>query len=222
MQPSVTRVSLLLRLRNPSDAEAWNAFDRKYGELIFRYALRLFRQAADADDVRQLTLMRLSKALPNFEYQPEKGRFRRYLGQIVRSVVIDLSRLGGQRRIDMQALERDIPIYDPAFADPVWEHEWRLHHDRPAMQTVRETFEPKSMEIFDRLAGGETIEVAAGAFNVSTQASHKVKQRVVARVRELIAEFWVGQKPANDDGGAVAGALGRFSRHDGLCRARTT
>jgi hypothetical protein len=50
-----------------------------------------------------------------------------------------------------------------------------------------ETFEPKSVEIFEGLIGGKTVAEAAAEHGLSTQAIHKIKQRIRARMEELIA-----------------------------------
>src|SRR3954469_2676729 len=89
-----THPSLLERLRDAGDAAAWREFDRRYGELIVRYARARGLQQADAEDVRQAVLLSLSRSMPRFEYSPARGRFRHYLGRVVRNAV---SRWGSRR-----------------------------------------------------------------------------------------------------------------------------
>ncbi|MCH9003397.1 MAG: hypothetical protein IIC02_12565 [Planctomycetes bacterium] len=43
------------------------------------------------------------------------------------------------------------------------------------------------MEIFDRLLAGDTVNTVAGDYQTTTQAVHKVKQRIRDRLKELIA-----------------------------------
>ncbi|MCA9253978.1 MAG: sigma-70 family RNA polymerase sigma factor, partial [Phycisphaerales bacterium] len=82
MSPDTTRASLLLRIRDPDDQRAWREFDGAYGELIVRYCRARGLQLVDAEDVRQLVMLNLSRSIPRFEYQPEVGRFRDYLRTI--------------------------------------------------------------------------------------------------------------------------------------------
>ncbi|MDA0666364.1 MAG: hypothetical protein O3A95_09370 [Planctomycetota bacterium] len=73
-----TRPSLLLRLRDASDEKAWNEFDDTYRGLILGYCRRRGLQHGDAEDVRQMVMMNLSKAAQgSFAYNPERGRFIR-------------------------------------------------------------------------------------------------------------------------------------------------
>ena len=55
------------------------------------------------------------------------------------------------------------------------------------MQQVRATFEERSVEIFDRLLAGDTVSAVAEDYQTTTQAVHKVKQRIRDRLKELIA-----------------------------------
>ena len=71
------------------------------------------------------------------------------------------------------------------------------HHYRLAMQTIRQTFEAKSVEIFDRSVAGETVADLAAAKGMTEQAVHKVRQRIRARMEELIA----AQISQEDDAG---------------------
>ena len=55
------------------------------------------------------------------------------------------------------------------------------------MQTLRDTFEPRSLEIFERLLAGDPVSQVAADLGMSTDAVHKVKQRVRNRLKELVA-----------------------------------
>ena len=172
-----TQPSLLARVRDPEDQRAWEEFDRRYGELIVRYCRSRSLQQSDAEDVRQIVLMNLSSALRRFEYQPGRGRFRSYLGCVVRNAI---ARYAGRRQRDARGLDPqilDLEAVDDGEHDPRWEEEWTAHHLRRAMDVVRRSHDPKSLEVFDRLlAGGDVREVAA-TLGLSTDAVHKIKQR---------------------------------------------
>lgn len=187
MHEDVTRVSLLSRVRDPADHDAWVQFEARYRELILRYALSRGLQHADAEDVRQIVMMSLSAALRNFSYAPQRGRFRNYLGRVVRNAV---SRMQGRPRSGTNALDTDVEACaDPGESGPdaIWEQEWVGHHYRLALGSLRETFEPASVEVFEQLAAGKSVAETAEARGLSIQAVHKIKQRIRNRMKELIA-----------------------------------
>src|SRR5580704_17073243 len=81
---SVTRPSLLVRLRDVADDESWRTFVETYVPLVFSYCRKQGLQEADAADVSQEVLMQAARSLRNFEYRPERGRFRDWLGTVTR------------------------------------------------------------------------------------------------------------------------------------------
>src|SRR5579871_4356417 len=89
-----TRPSLLIRLRNPQDAEAWSLFVDLYGALVFRACRRRGLQDADATDVTQEVLIEVVHSIRTFVYQPERGRFRDWLWTIAQR---RLARFFGRR-----------------------------------------------------------------------------------------------------------------------------
>lgn len=188
MDADVTRISLLSRVRNNSDDAAWAEFENRYRGLVLRYALAQGVQYADADDICQIVMMSLSKALRNFHYASERGRFRTYLGRIVRNAV---ARFRSHPNSIAVSLDNSVDPADDAVggdqSDAVWEQEWIDHHYRLALRTVRETFDPQSVDIFERLLDGKTVNEVASTYATTEQAVHKIKQRIRARMAELIA-----------------------------------
>lgn len=88
--PAATRLSLLLRVRDLSDAAAWQDFVECYTPGIFQWCCRFGLQESDAADATQLVLMKLVRELQQFEYRPERGRFRGWLKTVTRNVTLDL------------------------------------------------------------------------------------------------------------------------------------
>ncbi len=200
MGSETTQPSLLSRVRDPDNDSAWREFDAKYRELILRYCRARGLQTTDAEDVRQIAMANLAKSLRSFEYKPARGRFRGYLGQVVRSAI---SRHFSRPDASPRALDTNVlaavEADDAGQADEVWEREWARHHYRLAMQSVRASFDAKSVQIFDRLLAGDGVNQLASDFQTTTQAVHKIKQRIRDRLKELIA---AQIRQEDDDGSA--------------------
>ena len=182
-----TSPTLLRRVCDPADAESWREFDRRYGELIVRYALRIGLQLSDAEDVRQNVLLRLAQALPGFQYDPSRGRFRHYVARIARNEVFRHQQCPGTRTFGVDGDERDASqAREGQIPDAAWEDEWIDHHLRSAMRVLRGSCDSQSVGIFERLLTGETVDIVAREFGVSADAVHKVKQRMRDRLKTLI------------------------------------
>lgn len=188
MDADLTRVSLLSRVRNGSDQASWAEFENRYRDLILRYALARGVQHADAEDICQIVMMSLATALRKFHYSSERGRFRDYLGSVVRNAV---ARFRSRPNPVPISLDTGVDAIDDAEdggpVDFLWEQEWVDHHYRLALRTVRETFDRKSVEIFEQLVDGKTVASVAAVHGTTVQAVHKIKQRIRARMEELIA-----------------------------------
>src|SRR5947209_3197092 len=80
-----TRVTLLGRLGNPQDRDAWNEFVGLYGPSIFNFARRRLPQEEDAADVMQEVLSVVLKG----SYERPKGRFQKWLLTILLNKIRD-------------------------------------------------------------------------------------------------------------------------------------
>ena len=74
-----TRPSLLVRIRDPGDREAWRQFVALYAPLIHRLARQRGLQDADAADLTQDVLRAVAMAAPGLVYDPSRGSFRGWL-----------------------------------------------------------------------------------------------------------------------------------------------
>ena len=78
MSAPPTRQTLLLKLRDPEDASAWEEFTDLYTPLIYYWARKTGLQTQDAADLVQEVLTLVFQKLPEFEYDPTKS-FRSWL-----------------------------------------------------------------------------------------------------------------------------------------------
>jgi RNA polymerase sigma factor (sigma-70 family) len=180
-----TRSSLLVRLRRPGDEAAWREFDAAYGDLVLRFCRRRGLQVADAEDVRQIVLSKLVHALPRFEYDRAKGRFRDWLGRIVSNAIASHA---ASRRSDATLSDDDLSraaTSDDALS-AAWEDEWIQSHFRRALRAVRATVEPRTLDVFEAILAGEPYSAVAARFGTTEAAARKIKERLRDRLREEV------------------------------------
>jgi DNA-directed RNA polymerase specialized sigma24 family protein len=80
-----TRASLLLRLRDPQDHEAWLEFLTIYEPVTYRLLRRGGLQDADALDVMQELFLAVSRSIDRWDPAKEKGSFRGWLRRVARN-----------------------------------------------------------------------------------------------------------------------------------------
>lgn len=183
-----THASLLAKLKLGGNDDAWSEFDDRYRELLFLFARRRGLQAADADDVAQETLAATHRALPRFDYDPAKGRFRSWLKTAALRTILN------RRRPAADALPHaadDAPGLAALAADPeleaAWETEWRRYHVRVATAKARMEFNAKDFAAFEATAveGRPATEVAA-ALGLTPDSVYQAKSRLLRRIREHV------------------------------------
>jgi RNA polymerase sigma factor (sigma-70 family) len=87
---SLTRQSLLIRLKDPGNDQAWEEFHRQYAPMIRGWCHQWFPR--ETDDMVQEVFVRLAHCLKTFEYQPSQGRFRGYLKTVTHNLMAKLDR----------------------------------------------------------------------------------------------------------------------------------
>ncbi|MBU8901458.1 MAG: sigma-70 family RNA polymerase sigma factor [Victivallales bacterium] len=87
-----TRQTLIQRLRDTENDDAWKEFYDFYWQSITGWAKRFGCSPAKADDVFQETMVCLLRKISSFEYDRSKGSFRSYLKTIVKGRCYDLFR----------------------------------------------------------------------------------------------------------------------------------
>ena len=95
-----TRASLLIRLKDREDQAAWSEFVEIYQPVIRRLALRKGMQTADAEDVTQRVLLSVSRAIPRWEIDPQRGRFRTWLHRVTQNAILNALSRGPRDRGD--------------------------------------------------------------------------------------------------------------------------
>src|SRR5262245_14457110 len=86
-----TRPSLLVRLRDPGDGEAWQLFVGLYAPLVYGLGRKRGLQDADAADLTQEVFRTVADAVRRLEYDPRKGTFRGWLYTVARRKLCDLA-----------------------------------------------------------------------------------------------------------------------------------
>jgi len=203
----------MLRLRSQTDTEAWALFESRYGPLILAYALKRGLQFSDAEDVRQMVLLGMSRTFPNFSYDPARGRFRSYLGTSVRHAIsrhasrhtpgsggLPLSDLtdsiGSHHTTPPTAHHTAHPAAtSDTTTDELWDQQWMRHHYRLAMQTLQKTAGPSGVRVIEAFMNGLSTGAIAHELSISTQAVRKTKQRMKDRLTEIVAQQLADEEP---------------------------
>jgi RNA polymerase sigma-70 factor (ECF subfamily) len=187
-----TRPSLLLRIRNPGDTAAWQAFVDVYGPLIYRHSRGRGLQDADAADVTQEILFQVSRSIQTFEYRPEHGRFRDWLGTVTENKIRTfLTRRAAAVHAQGEADSPDLLQNVAAGAqDTQWAEEFSRHILHLALTRIQPHFEEHVWRAFESVWRDDRppAEVARD-LGQSIDWVYMVKARVLKRLHEEVQEL---------------------------------
>lgn len=186
-----TRQSLVVRLKDPQDSQAWAEFVAIYAPLIDRLARARGLQAADAADLTQEVFRAVAGAIDRYDPDPARGSFRGWLCRIARNLMINLL---AARRIRPQAtgdssvrelLER-VPAPDSAVT-ALFDAEFHRRLLHWAAEQVRGEFRESTWQAFWLTAAqGQEPAAVAQAVGISVGAVYIARSRVMARLRAVI------------------------------------
>lgn len=182
----LTRPSLLLRLRDASDAGAWQVFMETYAPLVYAYCRKCGLQDADAADVAQDILMQVARTMPSFTYDSDRGRFRDWLRTVARHKVMRF--LGKrQRAAETPGNQDELDTLRANRADAEWGEAFHDQVLRAAMARIRGLFEPATWDVFERvwLEHRPAIEVSQ-ALGLPIDVVYSAKSRILKRLRDEV------------------------------------
>ena len=184
-----TRLSLVARLGNHDDSQAWRDFVQLYTPLVYGFCRRQGLQEADAADVAQETLTQVAHSIRSFVYDRERGRFRDWLGAIVRSKISRHFRKRQAQTLDPVSDSAPDPL--DRFASPEAVTEWEaVFHDyllRVALERVRSDYDDLHWQAFERVwRDGEPVAEVAASLGLTLAAVYLTKSRLLKRLRAEI------------------------------------
>jgi RNA polymerase sigma factor (sigma-70 family) len=189
-----TRASLLLRLSDPQNHEAWVEFVTLYEPIIYRILRQHGLQDADARDVMQELLLVVSRNIDRWQPKYAHGSFRGWLRRVTRNLIIQWLKRRGREAVsrgncnleellelapstgDADSIEFDLGVHRALF--------------QRASQQVRGQIRPTTWEAFwETVVLGNSPADTAAKLNMSVSTVRVAKCRVLARVRAVVAAW---------------------------------
>jgi RNA polymerase sigma-70 factor (ECF subfamily) len=191
-----TSGTLLLRLRDLNDREAWTEFVNRYTPRLFGWCRKHGLQESDAADVSQEVLRKLVGAIRSFEYDPRRGSFRGWLKTVtnnaIRDFVASISRTG-RGSGDSHAGSALAAIVDPSAISELsatLDAAAELELLREAESRVQLRVQSHTWEAYRRtVLISEPASDVARQLNLDVMEVYVAKSRVLKYLREEVARL---------------------------------
>ena len=194
-----TRPTLLFRIRDARDQEAWGRFIDLYAPLVYGFLRKRGLQDADSADLTQDVLRQVSVAAKSLEYDAKRGTFRGWLFTIVQNRLTDHWRKEGIREhgggdTDAQQQLNEIPQPSGLDASAEWDADYERQLFHYAANIVKQDFTPATWQAFwmtavDGIGGREVAE----KLEMTVAAVYLAKGRVMARLKDQV-KLLVGEE----------------------------
>lgn len=180
-----TRSTLLIRLADRSDQQAWQSFDQLYRPMLVGYARSRGLDGADAEDVAQQCVASVLDHIKDYQHV---GRFRSWLRTVAENKIRDLYR-GRRERQAGSAVWAAQPDSQPS-PEQVWERLWLAEHLRFCLENVRPDIAEHTYQAFyQNVIEQRPAKEIAERLGISVNQVYVAKFRVLERIRTLLADL---------------------------------
>ena len=190
-----TRPSLMLRLRDPQDQEAWTQFVSVYEPLVLRLLKQRGLQEADARDVTQQVIMAVTQAVERWQPDGREASFRRWLFAIARKLALKFIQRGatsngpsrrGVGGTDMIDLLKNLPEPDHRTV-AAFDDEYRNEVLEWAAERAQREFRESTWQAFWRTCVlNEPIASVAESLGMTVGNVYVARTRVIARLKQIV------------------------------------
>ncbi|MEO1524599.1 MAG: sigma-70 family RNA polymerase sigma factor [Planctomycetota bacterium] len=182
-----TRESLLIRLSDPSDRDAWDTFVSIYRPLVYRIARLRGVQDADAQDLAQRVLLSVSKSISDWTPRPG-SRFRHWIARIAKNAAINaLQRQPRDRARGGSGYAAALGSVEQQSIEQLYELEYRRQVYRRAAEIVRNRADEKTWLAFSlTMVDGLSVDQVAERLAMPPGSVYAARSRMVRRLRDQV------------------------------------
>jgi RNA polymerase sigma-70 factor (ECF subfamily) len=195
VEAPLTRASLLVRIRDGRDQDAWRQFVQLYAPVVYGFARKRGLQDADAADIMQDVLRSVARAAGRLEYNPSRGTFRGWLYTVARNKIINLLASNrhnpgrGTGGTDAREQLESVAGSEWELAES-WDEEYERNLAALAMQRIQDEVQPATWQAFWQTAvEGKHAREAGEALGMSAGAVYVARSRVLARLKEEVGRL---------------------------------
>ena len=193
----VTSPTLLKKMQNITDQESWDRFYGSYAPMIIGYCRKRSLSNEMALDVLQETMVRLLRLIPNFHYDPAKGKFRSFLFKIVDGKRIDaIKRQGRYCTFQSDSKEdwvKDIEDSKVKMPCKDWDYLWEKNVLLQAIDRVQERVDPLTYDSFksyvlEKKSIEEVCKILREKYdtNVNKNLIYQHKARIIKLLKQIV------------------------------------
>ena len=175
-----TRQTLLQKIKDVHNEDSWNEFVEIYRPYIYVIIKNLGVPTDEIEDHVQSTLLICWQKLPDFNYDPDKGRFRYWLSRIAKFTVSNHIRKYSRRSELDEQLE--IPSSLEPEIEEISDREWKVFISKMAWVNLKDDLTDNARLCFEALMAGEGVASIAERLEMKENTISQNKKRIEAKM----------------------------------------
>ena len=192
-----TRQTLIMRAQQRSEP-AWEEFSGIYRRYVYVVIRSMGVAHEDTEDLVQEIMLKVWKALPDFEMGEGKPKFRTWLRTVTRNVVISFLRTRKRQSTGMDELvklknDQYLASVRVSEVDEIAEKEWMNFISNLAFDRIKDHFTGNAIAVFQAGLDGESSQETAARLGIGVASVYplrsRVKQRLLEEVKRLSSEL---------------------------------
>lgn len=193
MTEPVTNETLIARVRDPQDREAWSEFVSIYRPLIYRIGRRYGLQDVDAQNLVQDVLQKVTRQVERWVSGKPSGGLRRWLATVARNAAIDAI-----RRVRPDAARGGTSIHEqlnelserPSSSAEELQQELDRQAFRRAAARIRDEFTDATwLSFWQTMVEGQSCSEVAEATGKTLGSIYTARSRVMQRLKDEVHNF---------------------------------
>jgi RNA polymerase sigma factor (sigma-70 family) len=194
VETPLTRMTLLTRIKDETDLDAWREFVRLYGPVVYGFARKRGLGDAEAADLMQEVLRSVTRNAETMEYEPKCGTFRGWLFNVTRNKICNF--LSAQKNRPRWAGDSGFLITSVPDGEAELDSDWDIEYQRQlaakARDRVKHAFRSSIWQAFWKTAvDGRTAQDVGLELKMTPGAVYVAKCRVLTRLREEMQRLQV-------------------------------
>lgn len=181
--PWATRMSLLEKIKDRYDNDAWEDFVFYYQRYIYNMLRRMYLSDSEAEESCQKIILTLWQKLPEFEYKKGIGKFRSWLCRIITNHVRNIVRHNKVKSKYQDHVKGELPAnsnepFSEADVEKIAEQEWAVYVSNLAWENIEKELPESYKKIFLMYSEGKSSEVIAETLKINYNTVNVYKKRV--------------------------------------------
>ena len=172
-----TRKTLISKVSDQNNEDAWEEFVSYYSEYLEKIFFKAGLNDEEVKDFTQNIFIKVWEIIPEFNYNPERGKFRSWITQIALNYISNYKRLKINNS-EFVLIDEHIINQEKIEVDHTLELEWQSFIAEKAWLNIKETLSPKMQEAFELHLHGFSSKEIGTKLSIAESSARVYKKRI--------------------------------------------